>query len=171
MVCEGLVKLRKAHDILNPIANSHASLGHNDLSGAIDMLHVKCIQRPDIEAEFNITLGKDFLTKQLQCDIYTVLYHAVENVFQHARASKITVHLNKVSNRLRLEVRDNGIGLSMFAWSVNFGLGKYVMDKIAKDYKTQVKRYSNRNGTRFVIEFPVILQPKNIESKNEKAPI
>ncbi|MCG9710218.1 hypothetical protein L1D46_15590 [Pseudoalteromonas sp. Isolate3] len=171
MVCEGLVKLRKAHDILNPIANSHASLGHNDLSGAIDMLHVKCIQRPDIDAEFNITLGKDVLTKQLQCDIYTVLYHAVENVFQHARASKITVHLNKVSNRLRLEVRDNGIGLSMFAWSVNFGLGKYVMDKIAKDYKTQIKRYSSRNGTRVVIEFPVILQPKNVESKNEKAPI
>lgn len=170
MVCEGLVKLKKAHDILNPIANSHASLGHNDLATAIDMLHIKCLSRDGIEPEFNVTIGKEALTKQLQCDIYAVLYHAVENVFKHASATKIIVHLNKVGNKLMLQVIDNGKGLSMFTRSVNFGLGHYVMDSIAKEYKQPIKRTSGRKGTKVIAQFPVILQPKPIQGRNEKAP-
>ncbi|ATG77639.1 ATP-binding protein [Pseudoalteromonas sp. 1_2015MBL_MicDiv] len=170
MVCEGLVKLKKAHDILNPIANSHASLGHNDLATAIDMLHVKCLSRDGIEPEFNVTIGKEALTKQLQCDIYAVLYHAVENVFKHASATKITVHLNKVGNKLMLQVIDNGKGLSILTRSVNFGLGYYVMDSIAKEYKQPIKRTSGRKGTKVIAQFPVILQPKPIQARNEKAP-
>lgn len=170
MVCEGLVKLKKAHDILNPIANSHASLGHNDLASAIDMLHIKCLARDGIEIEFNVTIGKEALTKQLQCDIYAVLYHAVENVFKHASATKVTVHLNKLGNKLMLQVIDNGKGLSMFTRSVNFGLGYYVMDSIAKEYKQPIKRTSGRKGTKIVAQFPVILQPKSIQAINEKAP-
>ena len=170
MVCEGLVKLKKAHDILNPIANSHASLGHNDLATAIDMLHIKCLSRNGIEPEFNVTIGKDPLTKQLQCDIYAVLDHAVENVFKHAIATKITVHLNKVGNKLMLQVIDNGKGLSIFTRSVNFGLGHYVMGSIAKEYKQPIKRTSGRKGTKVIAQFPVIIQPKPIQAKNEKAP-
>ncbi|AQQ01249.1 hypothetical protein B0W48_16620 [Pseudoalteromonas aliena] len=168
-LCDGLVKLKKAHDILNPIANSHASLGHNDLATAIDMLHVKCLSRDGIDSEFNVTLGKDVLTKQLQCDIYAVLYHAVENVFKHASATKITVHLNKVGDKLILQIIDNGKGLSILTRSVNFGLGYYVINSIAKEYKQPIKRSSSRKGTKVVAQFPIILQPKPIQSRTKNA--
>jgi hypothetical protein len=163
MVCKGLDKLKKAHEILSPIANSHASLGQNDLATAIDMLHIKCLSRDGIKSEFNITLGNEVLTKQLQCDIYAVLYHAVENIFKHASATKITVHLNKIGNKLILQVLDNGKGLSMFTRSINFGLGYYVMNSIAKEYKLPIKRSSSSKGTKVVAQFPVILQPKKVQ--------
>ena len=58
----------------------------------------------------------------------------------------------------------------MFTRSVNFGLGHYVMDSIAKEYKQPIKRTSGWKGTKVVAQFPVILQPKPIQARSEKAP-
>ena len=62
-----------------------------------------------------IDVESEELSIQIEKDISIVLFHAVRelliNALKHARATRISVSLNRTDNRLQVNVEDNGIGL------------------------------------------------------------
>ncbi|MBS3796686.1 ATP-binding protein [Pseudoalteromonas sp. BDTF-M6] len=161
MLCEGLVKLDEAMCRLYPIANTDASLGSSSLHDGITNLQTYCLTEAALETHFDVTLGVERLAPQLQQDIYSVLYHAIKNVEQHAKASRIDVQVNKVGQSIQVKVSDNGIGCRRLSRKTDFGLGHYVMGQVAKHYNTKLVFSSNRRrGTRVKLAFPLILEQR-----------
>ncbi|PAJ70871.1 hypothetical protein CJF42_25960, partial [Pseudoalteromonas sp. NBT06-2] len=163
-VTEGLVKLNEAADALLPIANSHASLGKQSLSEGLMSLEFTC-KGYGKSCDFEITLGNAYLDHSLECDIYSVISHASINAMEHSKGTKLSVFVNKMRSSVNIEIIDDGVGMGIVNRTVNFGLGHYVIKRIAKAHNTKAKWKSSKKGTSLKIEFPLKLKsemPKSI---------
>ena len=52
------------------------------------------------------------LNKQLSVAVYRMIQEALTNVRRHAKASKVTVSLTDENGKLKLMIKDNGIGIT-----------------------------------------------------------
>ena len=160
-ITEGLVKLNRACSQLIPVAHSHANLGVKSLHDGLGFLQANCFTNYDKqECRFDITLGHDKLTRELECDIYSVVYHGVTNALQHSQCTTLAVHVNKVGDFINVEIKDNGTAIGLVERKVNFGLGHYVITQTAKGYGTKAKwKSGGRKGFKInsvVVTFPVL---------------
>lgn len=153
MVTEGLVRLDDALLKLDPIARDQAALGKERLTVAIDMLHVHCSYQSDMELNFDVSLGDTKLDRQLEKDIYSVLYHSVSNALKHSQAQHLKVNVNKYVDHILVCVEDDGKGMSLYS-RFHFGVGIYSIKQIAKTYKASLQINSSKTGTKMTILFP-----------------
>ncbi|MDX1368860.1 sensor histidine kinase, partial [Pseudomonas sp.] len=69
--------------------------------------------KPDIELIANVRQFEPDVPTDLSVTIYRIAQEALTNVARHAQASEVRVRLQHQGGRLRLLVRDNGIGAQM----------------------------------------------------------
>lgn len=166
MVTEGLVKLEKSIQLLEPVAHCNASLGSNKLLSALDFLQIQTSLQTRVKVLFDINLGDIKLDKQLERDIYSVIYHGVQNSIEHSLGKQCCVYLYRCKNDIIINIEDDGIGFSFFK-QLHFGVGFYTMKQIAKAYETKLK-ISSKNGTSLEITLP-IKSKVAVKTKLEKA--
>ena len=64
--------------------------------------------------------------------LYRITQEALNNALKHAMASSVTVHLQVVDGRVRLDVCDNGVGFDREALDHREGMGLASMRERAK---------------------------------------
>jgi PAS domain S-box-containing protein len=87
-------------------------LEHDGLVSAIDELVRNTDGLPDIRCASIHEGGVEIADPEARLHLYRIVQEAVNNALKHARASTIDVLLDAGKDEIRLEVRDNGIGMS-----------------------------------------------------------
>ncbi|OHU85511.1 MULTISPECIES: ATP-binding protein [Pseudoalteromonas] len=155
MVTEGLVKLDDALYKLDPLARGQAALGKEKLKVAIDMLQVHCSITSDLRLDFGVSLGDERLERQLEKDIYSVIYHSVDNTLKHATATTLKLNVHRYLDTIHVSIEDNGKGINLYS-RFHFGTGIYSMRRIAKTYKTRLNVKASKKGTKVAMIFPLL---------------
>lgn len=166
MVTEGLVKLEKSIQLLEPVAHCNASLGSNQLLPALDFLQIQTSLQTKVKVKFDINLGDFKLDKQLERDIYSVIYHGVKNSIEHSSGKQCFVYLYRCKNNIIISVEDDGVGCGFYN-KIHFGVGFYTMKQIAKAYDTKLK-VSSKSGTNLEITLPIVTNA-TINAEPQKA--
>ncbi|MEC8325894.1 MAG: ATP-binding protein [Pseudomonadota bacterium] len=150
------VRLENAMSVLTKVTHGHSALGDRSLLQALTTLQTSCFTHYESkEVSFKITIDDSDLDRQLQCDVYSVVYHLVKNALEHAKCSNLNVYLNQLENNLIIIVSDNGQGMKHKMQSVDFGLGLYMIKRIANAYSTKLKIRTGKDGTRVELAFPL----------------
>ena len=106
--------------------------------------------------DFKTNLGYDIRDLYMITNLYRILQELLQNIVKHAQASEVEVELWEIGNRIRLRVKDNGvgfegspeemqsngIGLRNISTRVKSMNGKLVLDSTTAD------------GTTVVVEVP-----------------
>jgi len=58
---------------------------------------------------------EDRLPRVVETALYRILQEALTNVSKHARASQVTIHLQRAPGMIACSVQDNGIGMDLAA--------------------------------------------------------
>ncbi|MGO4777857.1 sensor histidine kinase, partial [Lysobacter sp. 2RAB21] len=87
-------------------------------------------------------------------DLLRLLQEALTNVFKHSRATRVDVSLSHEDGRLRLDVRDDGGGLSTFVHRPG-GAGLTSMRLRANRLGGELQIDSTEQGTRLQVGFPL----------------
>ncbi|MFT6926380.1 MAG: two-component system nitrate/nitrite sensor histidine kinase NarX [Psychromonas sp.] len=123
------------------------------LQGTVAEFSAKC-QHP-IKLEFN--LAQNFLSANQEIHVLQIVREALSNVHQHAKANNAIVSLRKNSNKVQVQIWDDGQGIIKSAnVQGHFGLG--IMKERAKSLNTLIDLQSDKiNGTRVLFEFEYLL--------------
>jgi two-component system, NarL family, sensor histidine kinase UhpB len=130
----------------------------------------------DFSKKFNITvtLEKVKLLRRLPSDIETVLYRIIQealtNVAKHAKATQVSITLERVKDRVQVKVIDDGIGFDAATVSKRrarrFGLVGIQERVDLMEGSFQVLSRKGR-GTEISVEIPLAVKLR----KSEKGPI
>ena len=67
-------------------------------------------ERNHLPCQFNCTIPELNTTPQQSVALFRILQEALNNVVKHARATAVKIHMSIHTNKLILEIKDNGIG-------------------------------------------------------------
>jgi len=134
------VELREfAHGILP------AALTRRGLAAGVELL----AERAPVPVEVDVAVPR--LPPPIEATAYFVIAEALTNVAKHARASRVCVEASAAGGRLRVEVRDDGVGGARTDGSGLVGLH----DRLAAfDGRLEVDSPPGR-GTRIAAEIPL----------------
>ena len=114
--------------------------------------------------EYNISIlfseERDFFVKggNLLTEVFSIL---IENALYHSQASRIEIFFENHTNRVSVNIKDNGIGLpaliqeTIFDWGVRgesssgLGIGLFLAKKIVLNYGGEILVNSTTNGCTF----------------------
>lgn len=83
------------------------------LTAAIEWNAQEFSERTGIKCELNLDFSDDIkLDKDISIAIYRISQEALTNVFRHANATSAEINLNKKTDNIILEIKDNGIGIT-----------------------------------------------------------
>lgn len=92
------------------------------------------------------------LSAAIEAGLYGVSNEALNNILKHAHASEIKVSLKKESNKVILEISDNGVGFDLASVGTRGGMGLSGMKERAEQFGGDLKINSNANGTTIRVE-------------------
>ncbi len=155
MLTEGLVKLDKVLELLEPIAHNGPYLGDQKLKSGLDLLQVQSNLQAKIKVHFDVTLGRLKMDKELEKDVYSVVYHALHNAVLHSEGTFVKVNIHKLKSQLEVCIEDDGVGIPLRS-RLHFGEGLYTMRDIAKAFHTKLRIKTGKKGTSISMMFPLI---------------
>ena len=104
---DGLGEARRAIQTLR--ASPLEELG---LTGALEKLAATMRERGGLDIEMSIADNLGELDPELENVVYRLADEALTNVVRHAQASKAMVDLRRRGGKIRLDVRDDGVGFA-----------------------------------------------------------
>lgn len=90
------------------------------------------------------------LSAGIEAGLYGISNEALNNILKHARASEIKVSLKKESNKVVLEIQDNGVGFDINAAAGGMGLSG--MKERAEQFGGDMQIKSGTSGTTIRVE-------------------
>jgi signal transduction histidine kinase len=147
-----LQTVRNLTQLLHP-----AALDDLGLPAAIDQALRGLARRHDIHAELHQTGLADRLPRDIEVAAYRIVQEAITNVGKHARAKECHVHLTQVSDRLLVEVEDDGVGFPADSETVmrDRGLGLIGVRERASRLGGTFNIVSEPgHGTRLIVSLP-----------------
>ena len=82
------------------------------LPAAIGQLVAEFEQRSGLTIDYRNSLGDTLLNDGQAVALFRILQEALTNIERHAQATRVRISLDGMAQRVRLRVRDNGIGFS-----------------------------------------------------------
>ena len=92
----------------------------------------------------------DQLPAEVEAGLYGISNEALNNILKHARATSIKVSLRKDSDKVVLEIQDNGVGFDVDAASGGMGLNG--MKERAEQFGGELQIQSGTSGTTIKVE-------------------
>lgn len=107
-----------------------------------------------IQCQFDYRLTAPPQSETLVFTLYRLLQELLNNVSKHADASEVSVLLCEQDNQLRLEVKDNGNGISMQPIP-GFGIQgmRERVHALGGEFTLE-----SQGGTRVIVNLPTVLQ-------------
>ena len=148
------------------IADDVQHLSHGLHSSSLDLLGLAVATRQlcaefvgsrDSKLEFNLGEIPQNLDKDIALCIFRVLQESLRNIVKHSRAGTVTVDLSADSDKIRLQVCDDGVGFDPAANSSRPGLGLISMRERLRLVRGKVAVTSARGeGTRIEAIVPLV---------------
>jgi two-component system NarL family sensor kinase len=82
------------------------------LPSAIGQLVAEFEQRSGLKIDYRNSLGDTLLNDGQAVALFRILQEALTNIERHAQATRVRISLDGMAQRVRLRVRDDGIGFS-----------------------------------------------------------
>jgi len=98
------------------------------------------------------------LSAAVEVATYHIILEAVTNVINHAQARHCNVFLNFENNRLKMEIKDDGVGLPT---PRNHGIGLDSMRERAEELGGHLELSSSSGGTLVCVEIPIAPKRKD----------
>jgi two-component system sensor histidine kinase UhpB len=96
------------------------------------------------------------LPSAIEPDLYRIAMEALNNLVRYARAKKVTVDLQVVSNWVVLDIRDNGVGFELEYIQNSGGMGILNMKQRAQRLGGRLEIFSSPGaGTHIKAEVPL----------------
>jgi len=92
------------------------------------------------------------LPAKVEAGLYGVSNEALNNVLKHARATEVKVSLKKESNKIILEIQDNGVGFDLASAETHRGMGLNGMKERAEQFGGNLQIKSGTSGTTIRVE-------------------
>lgn len=94
----------------------------------------------------------DQLPAKVEAGLYGISNEALNNILKHARASIVKVSLKKESNKVILEIQDNGVGFEVASMEAQSGMGISGMKERAEQFGGVLQIQSDEKGTTVRVE-------------------
>jgi signal transduction histidine kinase len=142
-------------------------LDHLGLAAALEWQATEFQNRTGIKCDVDTNLQESLLEQNLSTTLFRIFQETLTNVIRHAGATLVTVHLKELHNRITLEVRDNGRGISKDEISNTKSMGLLGMRERAAllGGTFKISRVSHGSGTHVVVSLPLRSVPQ-LESSN-----
>jgi len=107
--------------------------------------------RSGLKTQINVPeVGR--LSSEVESGLYGISNEVLNNVLKHAHATKVNVALMKKSNKIILEISDNGVGFDINDAESHGGLGLKGMRERVEQFGGDLQLQSNAGGTRVRLE-------------------
>jgi len=107
--------------------------------------------RSGLKTQINIQeVGR--LSSNVESGLYGISNEVLNNVLKHAHATEVNVSLMKKSNKIILEINDNGIGFDINNTESHGGLGLKGMQERAEQFGGDLQIESSESGTRVKVK-------------------
>ena len=139
----------KATSLLDEACDEVRKISHNLVSGelikfglvsALNQLKVTINETGKLTMQVLAFGMDDRLDTTTEISLYRVLQELMNNILKHAKASEVTIQLNKVENNINIVVEDNGVGFEVDTDLEKNGMG-------LRNVETRIKKL---NGTIFI---------------------
>jgi two-component system NarL family sensor kinase len=158
--------------LLDKAVSEVRDIAHNMVSGVLTKFGlVAALQdlKGTIEASGKIKVEllvmnlDERLDGQVEITLYRIIQELVSNILKHAKATEITIQLNRFNQELLVMVEDNGIGFEPAMISREKGMGLRNVESRATALGGRINVDSGRGrGTTTTIEIPIAESLTNI---------
>jgi two-component system sensor histidine kinase UhpB len=137
-------ELRTLAYVLHP-----ARLDEDGLVGAIQHYTQGYSERTGIAIALELAADFGRVSSTLEMVLFRFVQEALSNVYRHSHANSARIHLRRNGDTVKLEVSDNGIGLSLDAAGkpTRRGVGLAAMEERVRQVNGQFSIQSSRAGT------------------------
>jgi len=154
LLAESMTEARRLISGLRPPILDEAGI-----VAAIDYLVCERRQHCAMEIEFHHDLQSTQIASPLETAVFRMVQETLNNACRHSRSDKIRVNLVEQANRIRIEVRDWGIGFDPEKIEENrFGLEGIRERARLLGGQVVIETAPNR-GTRVTVELPLVDTP------------
>ncbi|HVV70036.1 MAG TPA: histidine kinase [Verrucomicrobiae bacterium] len=131
-------------------------LDHLGLVAALEWQANEFQNRTGIKCDVRSNLHDSLLEQELSTTLFRIFQETLTNVIRHAGATRVTVELKQDDNRILLEVKDNGRGISQEEVSNGNSMGLLGMRERAAllGGVFQIGRLARGHGTRVSVSIP-----------------
>jgi signal transduction histidine kinase len=145
-------------------------LDHLGLGAALEWQANEFQTRTGIRCEVRIDLGEQTLPAETSTSFFRIFQETLTNVIRHAGATHVVVHLKEEGERIIMEVKDNGRGISEGEIANPKSLGLLGMKERAALMGGEFKIAGARqgHGTRVTVAIPLKHSPP--EEKHDENP-
>jgi signal transduction histidine kinase len=92
------------------------------------------------------------LSAEVEAGLYGIANEALNNILKHAHANEIKVSLKRETNKVILEIQDNGVGFDVYSFGAQSGMGLSGMKERAEHFGGDLQIQSGTNGTTIRVE-------------------
>ncbi|MDP1810681.1 MAG: PAS domain-containing protein [Sediminibacterium sp.] len=144
------------HDI-REISHRLAPVSFDDFS--LNLLFKSLLANINVDNHFQINLhfdeyDKDQISHDIQINLYRILQEQVNNIIKHSQANAIEVNVILSGNRVKMNIKDNGIGFD--TQSIRKGIGLANMQKRVEIFGGFFTvNASPGNGCEIIVEIPL----------------
>ncbi len=146
-------------------------LDHLGLSAALEWQANEFQNKTGIRCEVRSALGDRALEQNLSTAFFRIFQETLTNIIRHAGATEVTVHLNEAEGSIRLQVVDNGRGISRSEMDNASSMGLVGMRERAAllGGTFRIGRVNRGSGTRVSVTIP-LKTPAQPEANHEDSP-
>jgi signal transduction histidine kinase len=167
-------KIRTTSDLVDHTINQVRKISAELRPGVLDDLGLLAAlewqaqdfeSRTGIRCTFRSQLGETTFTRDLSTAVFRISQEALTNVARHAQATQVDVTLERLEDRLRLEILDDGKGIALEAATSTASLGLLGIRERARRLEGQVEVAPlGTRGTRVTLVVPIARAASNGEA-------
>ncbi len=163
--------IRQITESVAQIVRDHhpADLAGLGLEDAIRSHACQFTQRHGLSMQLATVPILGLLPQDHELHIYRIVQEALSNVARHARATRVAVRITTKGRRLRIVIRDNGVGLSAAPRTRGFGLAN-MRERAELIGGALAIRNAPRRGTEVRIDVPLAGETPHPEGASAAAP-
>jgi signal transduction histidine kinase len=131
-------------------------------------------KRSGIQVDYEIPARLDSVSRNCEMALFRILQESLTNVHRHSRASAATVRLSVDDDSVRLEIKDNGEGiteghLQQLRASGNGGVGIAGMRERVRELGGEFAIESNPDGTTLIATVPLVRAGRSLSARSTTA--
>lgn len=103
--------------------------------------------------DFNTTIVWDEVSSKIKINVYRILQEAIHNINKYSEASLVEIMFTKLNNKLKVRVKDDGVGFDTNLTSD--GIGHLNMKSRIRDLNGEIQFKSSNSGTEIIMYIPL----------------
>jgi PAS domain S-box-containing protein len=133
------------------------------LAAAIEWAIQEFQGRTSIECNLTVEPEDITLDSERSTAVFRILQEALTNIVRHSGATRVDIYLEKSDNRLSLEVRDNGRGITKNEIRDPKSLGLIGIKERALLWNGEISIEGTAEGTILMVKIPMLVSSDSIQ--------